>query len=275
MFHHLKQSVRPGDVFFDVPLFEIDDTTGDLRWRLFTPWGRALGFVGNVYFMLTLQEKNPKWRWVGLAGSVVMCFVCKSRLAQVSVVIIPLFTTVFSGLTRPNMLIGLGFTTFLSGIFSPKLIVAFDNFWESFKGARAASTRVRMALKEIAIYRWKTEAPIWGHGVVEKGPHLVEYMPIGSHHTWAGLLFVKGIVGLIALAIPLVFSFVDLLLKSTDVRRPTAKVGLSIVMILFMYTFGENLEILVYLYWPGLLAMGIAFQEEPQSIITTEPDIRQ
>jgi hypothetical protein len=30
-----------------------------------------------------------------------------------------------------------------------------------------------------------------------------------------------------------------------------------------MYTFGENLEILVYLYWPGMLVMGMALQEKP------------
>lgn len=262
----LKAVGGPGNEFFDVPLYEIDGSTGDLRWRLFTPWGPALGFVGNVNFMLALQEKNKKWRRLGLAGSIVMCFVCKSRMAQVCIVVIPLLTNVLSSLTRPRMLIGMGFFSYLAGIFSPSIIVAFENFWEGFKAARAGSTRVRMALKEIAVYRWKTEAPIWGHGVVEEGPHIVEYMPIGSHHSWAGLLFVKGIVGFMALAIPLAFSFFDLLIKSTDSRRPTAKVGLSIVMILFLYTFGENLEILVYLYWPGLLAMGIGCQEKPKAI---------
>jgi hypothetical protein len=86
--------------------------------------------------------------------------------------------------------------------------------WTKFKEARAESTRVRQTLKEIAGYRWKTEAPIWGHGVVEPGPHLVEYMPIGSHHTWYGLLFVKGIVGLFALAVPMALSFLVLLFKA-------------------------------------------------------------
>ncbi|MEA5620186.1 O-antigen ligase domain-containing protein [Cronbergia sp. UHCC 0137] len=259
----LKAVGGPGNEFFDVPLYEVDGSTGDLRWRLFTPWGPALGFVGNVNFMLALQEKNKKWRWLGLVGSVVMCLVCKSRLAQVCIIIIPLLTKALSSLSRPKILIGLGFASYLAGILSPSIIVAFENFWEGFKGARAGSTRVRMALKEIAVYRWKTEAPMWGHGVVEEGPHIVEYMPIGSHHSWAGLLFVKGIVGFMALAIPLAFSFVDLLIKSMDSRRETAKVGLSIVMILFLYTFGENLEILVYLYWQGLLVMGIGFQEKP------------
>jgi hypothetical protein len=58
-------------------------------------------------------------------------------------------------------------------------------------------------------------------------------------------------------------SFVDLLIKSLNPRRPTAKTGLSMVMILFLYTFGENLEILVYLYWQGMVMMGIAFHERP------------
>ncbi|MBU7583562.1 MAG: O-antigen ligase domain-containing protein [Nostoc sp. TH1S01] len=269
----LKAVGGPGNEFFDVPLYEIDGSTGDLRWRLFTPWGPALGFVGNVYFMLALQEKDKKWRWFGLIGAVLMCFVCKSRLAQVCIVLIPLFTTVFSGMNRPKILIGLGFLSYLGGIFSPSIIMAVNNFWESFKAARAGSTRVRMALKRIAIYRWKAEAPIWGHGVVEDGPHLVEHMPIGSHHTWAGLLFVKGIVGFIALAIPMALTFVYLLIKSMDSKCPTAKVGLSIVMILFLYTFGENLEILVYLYWPGLLVMGIGCQEplyEPNQQVLEE-----
>jgi hypothetical protein len=258
----LKAVGGPGNEFFDVPLYEIDGSTGDLRWRLFTPWGPALGFVGNVYFMLALQEKDKKWRTFGLIGAILMCFVCKSRLAQVCIVIIPLLTNVLSGLNRPKILIGLGFVSYLGGIFSPSIILAVNNFWEGFKAARAGSTRVRMALKRIAVYRWQAEAPIWGHGVVEDGPHIVEHMPIGSHHTWAGVLFVKGIVGFIALAIPMATSFGYLLIKSMDSKCPAAKVGLSVVMILFLYTFGENLEILVYLYWPGLLVMGIGCQEK-------------
>lgn len=268
----LKAVGGPGNEFFDVPLYEIDGSTGDLRWRLFTPWGPALGFVGNVYFMLALQEKNKAWRWRGLAGAVLMCFVCKSRLAQLCIVIIPLLTTLLSRFGKPLTMIGMGFASFLGGIFSPVILLALENYWENFKSARAGSTRVRMALKRIAIERWQREAPLWGHGIVEDGPHIVEHMPIGSHHTWAGVLFVKGIVGFMALAIPMAWSFMVLLFKSMDDRCPTAKVGLSIIMILFLYTFGENLEILAYLYWPGLLIIGIAFQENSQNFSRTRTE---
>jgi hypothetical protein len=89
-------------------------------------------------------------------------------------------------------------------------------------------------------------------------------MPIGSHHTWFGLLFIKGLVGFYSLVIPMVLSFVVLLIKSQ--RSQTARVGLGILFTLFLYTFGENLEILAYLYWPGLIVMGIAFKSSVQPI---------
>ncbi len=258
----------PGNEFFDVPLYEIDGSTGDLRWRLFSPWGPALGFVGNINFMICLLEKDKKWKVLGILGSVVMCFVCKSRLAQLCIILIPAITAVVSRLRQPFMLISLGFLSYLGGIFATSILTAISDYWEGFKGARAGSTRVRFALRRIAFHRWETEAPIWGHGVVEAGPHLVEYMAIGSHHTWAGLLFVKGIVGFFALAVPMLATALDLLRRAASSRYQLGSAGLGMIIILFMYTFGENLEILVYLFWPGMLIMGMALQEpkgQPQT----------
>ncbi|MDV2993554.1 MAG: hypothetical protein N4J56_003208 [Chroococcidiopsis sp. SAG 2025] len=56
----------------------------------------------------------------------------------------------------------------------------------------------------MALYKWEKEAPIWGHGATEeKGPIIVASMPIGSHSTWSGLLYVQGLVGFIAFIFPL------------------------------------------------------------------------
>ena len=253
----------PGNEFFDVPLYEIDGSTGDLRWRLFAPWGPALGFVGNINFMICLQEKDRKWKILGIIGSILMCFVCKSRLAQLSIILIPLTTAIIARLRQPFMLITLGVVSYLGGIFATSILTAVSDYWEGFKGARAGSTRVRFALKRIAFHRWETEAPIWGHGVVEGGPHLVEYMAIGSHHTWAGVLFVKVDVGFVALAVPMLVTLLDLLRRAASASYRLGSTGLGVIIILFMYTFGENLEILVYLYWPGMLFMGMALQEKP------------
>lgn len=256
----LKAVGGPGPEFFAFFLYELDPENGKPRWRLFTPWAPALGFVANVYFMFALQEKAKKWRWFGIIGSVLMCQVSSSRLALIALALVPTITWFLSQLARPAMLIGLGFASTITGAIAPSLLQAYNDFQDGFKAARAGSSRVRAALGRIAEYRWETEAPIWGHGVVEPGPHLVEYMPIGSHHSWYGLLYVKGIVGFYALAVPMFLSFVDLLIKAQT--NKVSQVGLSMVFILYLYTFGENLEILAYLFWPGLVILGMAFQKQ-------------
>lgn len=247
-----------GPIFFDVTLYAVD-FDGQIRQRLFTPWGPALGFVANVYFALAMREKNKKWRWYGIIGSIYLSQICKSRLAQVCIISTPIFIFVLSRLIRPYVLMFLGSVSVISGILATNIMNAVATFWTNFKAQRAASSKVRAALKEIAFYRAETEAPIWGHGIVEMGPHLVEFMPIGSHHTWAGLAFVKGMVGFYSLAIPMILGFLFLLVKAQN--NQDAGTGLAILFILFLYTFGENLEILAYLYWPGLIMMGIAFSK--------------
>ena len=254
--------LAPSAIFCDVPLYEVD-FSGEVRQRLFTPWGPALGFVANFYFTLALQEKSRKWKTFGIIGALFLAYVCKSRLALLCIIVTPCFIYFISRLTRPLILGLLGIGSMITGILSPMIINFVDSFWKQFKAARADSSRVRQDLKEIAGYRWRTEAPIWGHGIVEDGPHLVEYMPIGSHHTWYGLLFVKGIVGFFALLIPMVCTFFILLIKSQ--RHEVGKVALSILFILFLYTFGENLEILAYLYWFALIVMGIALKSQKKS----------
>ncbi|BFM39469.1 O-antigen ligase domain-containing protein [Synechocystis sp. LKSZ1] len=252
----------PSDQFFDVSFYEVD-FDGQIRQRLFTPWGPALGFVASTYFILALKEEDRKWRWFGIIGSIYMGYICKSRLALVSLLFTPVFTALLARLGRPAILILLGLGSTLSGIFAPNIVTTIDTVMTKFTEARAASSKVRSILKEIAGHRWETEAPIWGHGVVEAGPHVAEFMPIGSHHTWYGLLFVKGLVGFYSLAIPMVLSFIVLVFKAQ--RSQTARAGLGILFTLFLYTFGENLEILAYLYWPGLIIMGSAFKIRPSA----------
>lgn len=124
----------------------------------------------------------------------------------------------------------------------------------AFKGARADSTRVRETLQLIAGERWRNEAFWFGHGTVHPGAHVVEYMPIGSHHTWWGLLFVKGLVGMLALLVPLVWQTALALLDAA--RHPRGRLPLSIMMTIVLLSFGENVEIEAYMLWPGLLVLG-------------------
>lgn len=255
----LKALGGPGPEFFTLNLYELEPGTGAPRWRFFTPWAPAAGFVANIYFLLALQEKNVRWRIIGITGSIIIVFMSKSRLGIISLASVWAVTWFLTSFGRPVVIYLMGVATFVFGLLAMPLLAFAERMIDAFTQARADSSRVRSALGRIAIDRWSREAPVWGHGVVERGPHMVEYMPIGSHHTWFGLLFVKGIVGLFALALPMLISFLALWQNSFAKTEAgaAARTGLSVILLLFFYTFGENLEILPYLIWPGLIFIGM------------------
>jgi len=83
-------------------------------------------------------------------------------------------------------------------------------------------------------------------------------MPIGSHHTCYGLLFFKGLVGLFALAIPMVLSLIYLFVFSA--YNVQARAAMCMLVVFACYSFFENLEIFAYLYWPALFWLGMTFK---------------
>ncbi|MDO6619571.1 MULTISPECIES: capsular biosynthesis protein [unclassified Shewanella] len=256
----------PGPEFFSVSLYEIDPGSGVPRWRLFTPWAPALGMLGNLYFIFAVQEKDSRWKKWGIAGSLLMVLMSQSRLGLVCYFALIGFFTLFKLVRSPLLYFLLSPLMLLIGVVGEATINKIQISIAAIKAARADSTRVRQALADIAVERWMNEAVIFGHGIVERGPHMVEYMPIGSHHTWYGLLFVKGVVGAVALAIPMLVTFLILLIRLFS--QPMARVGMAILLMLSLYTFGENLEILAYLFWPGLIVLGMTLRaEEPEAVL--------
>ncbi len=260
-----------GAEYYQVFLYGVDGETLKPRLYLFTPWAPALGLVGNIYFFLTSQDPNVKWRWIGRIGAVLMVIGADSRLGTLCLISLPFILMFLVNFIRPSVQIGTGIVSLFSGIFGLQIVTLLKDFKAQFDGQRAGSSRVREVLGEIALYRWKTDAPIWGHGLLEpKGPPVTTRKPIGSHHTWFGLLFAHGIIGFIAFAIPLIWSFVELFIKAQ--RSKTAQVGLGVIMVLILFSFAENLEALIYIYWPALVLLGIALKEKlPSSYKLYEP----
>lgn len=248
----------PGPEFFRVELYSIDETNGNLRWSFFAPWSPAAAFIANISFVFALYDRSRFWKWVGVASCIVISVLSQSRLALVAIPGVVVLLTILCNLTRPLMLGAASLLSTLGFLLATPILSLVEDFSQKFTQARAASSRVRAILRSIALQRWESEAPIFGHGVVERGPHLVEHMPIGSHHSWYGLLFVKGIVGFMALAIPLAWTMLELLAKAQADR--VARCALGVMIIITFYTFGENLEILSYLFWPGLIVIGVAMR---------------
>lgn len=248
----------PGPEYFRVELYSIDDTNGNLRWSFFAPWSPAAAFVANLSLPFAFYERDKMWKWIGIASCVVISVMTQSRLALIAIPGLVLLLAIFGNLTRP-LTLGVGsFITTILILGAGQITSLVEQLSDRFGKARAASTKVRALLRSIALHRWESEAPIFGHGIVERGPHIVEFMPIGSHHSWYGLLYVKGAVGFLALAFPLAWTFIEMVAKSQSDR--TARSALGVVIIITFYTFGENLEILSYLFWPGLVVIGIAMK---------------
>jgi hypothetical protein len=244
----------PGPEFFEVQLYGIGAGDNAARWRFFSPWAPAAGMVASTFIILSLMDRSMPWKSIGVLSTICVCLMSQSRLALIAIIVVPVATWMLVRFARPGVTILMASVLGASGLFFEQLLNIAEMANDRFVSARAASSRVRAALGRIALDRWASEAPWLGHGVVEKGPHLVEYMPIGSHHTWYGLLFVKGIVGFTGLAIPMLSTIVELIAKAQTSRM--ARSGLAMALVLLMYSFGENLEVLAYLYWPGLLLIG-------------------
>jgi len=254
----------PGPEYFSVYLYTFDPSSWTPRWQFYAPWSPFAALLGVIMVLFALEEKNRRWMIVGLLAGILMILASKSRMGLVGLVactiaprLMPLILRgwvwhVTAGVTASLAVVGSTLASFAQEAVS------------AFKGARADSTRVRETLQRIASERWQNEALWFGHGTVHPGSHAVEYMPIGSHHTWYGLLFVKGLVGFAALLAPLVWHVAFGMLDAA--RHPRGRLPLGILMTIVLLSFGENVEIQAYMLWPGLMLLGVHLREVAQAM---------
>ena len=261
----LERITQNGPIYYNVVLYfkEFDYWEG-FRLTLFAPWSPALALLGIMYFFFALQEKNKIWRCIGILTSLLMAYMTASRTAIICLPVVIILVWFLTNFYRPSIQIISSISCFIFGILSSFIIELIRNLQNTFIGSRQASSRVRDILARIGLERFK-EAPIWGHGQFEPGFKGTANMPIGSHHTWIGLLFVKGLIGFFAFLIPMICSFVYLVIKAQ--KNVDAKVSLAFLLTLIIFTFTDNQELLAYLYYPGLIVMGISFKQEKQTLI--------
>ncbi len=249
----------PGPEYFSVYFFTYDPASWTPRWQFYAPWSPFAALLGVVMVLFALEERSLKWRSIGVIAGTVMILASKSRMGLVGLVACTVGPRMMPLILRSWMWqIVAGLTASLA-VVGPALWDGINQAISAFKNARADSTRVRETLQRIAGERWFNDAFWFGHGRVQPGPHLVEYMPIGSHHTWWGLLFVKGVVGMVALLLPFVWQTGLALIDAA--RHPRGRLPLGMMMTLTLLSFGENIEIEAYLLWPGLVVLGIHARE--------------
>ena len=249
-----------GKLFYTVHIlgtvFDVDTT----RFVMNAPWSPALGLLGNIYFFLCLQEKVKLLKILGLIGAAALVALSLSRTAIVCLPSIFLIYLVMSRLINEYFLIATGFVSFIGAVFISELILLKEDFISGVRGYRQGSSKARDTLQQLALDGWQ-EAVIWGHGTfAESGPALVSGLGIGSHHTWYGLLFMHGLVGATALALAFLCTIAALVMKLG--HSSYAALGISILLILLVFSFSENIDSLAYLYWPGLVVLGMALNQD-------------
>lgn len=240
---------------------------GFKRLVLLAPWPTPFGLVANIYFFIIKQESNQKLRFCGMIATVMMIVLSGSRLALLCLIFTLFLVWFLTNFARPWLHVGIGISCYLVGIWPNVLLSFFGSFKSWFDELRAGagdSTNARSIMVRVGIERWQNEAFFWGHTPMAQDniPKPLVPTPIGSHHTWVGLLFDHGLIGCLAFAIAMGWSFIDLLIKAQT--SESAKMGLGILIILTIFTFGEPIPTYSYLLWPGFLFLGILFKETKQ-----------
>ncbi|AFY65463.1 O-antigen ligase [Geitlerinema sp. PCC 7407] len=254
--------------FYHVSFYVMEGSTA--RMKLFAPWPPALAFAGSVLLFLCWRERNQLLRFLGMFGSALMMWTSASRMGQVCLVAVPVLQFLLANVSRPWVQIGLGAGAFGGGLFSAQLYQAAKDFKAQLDGQRASSSHVREVLGELALYKWH-DAPIWGHGLLEsEGPEVVARMPIGSHHTWLGLLFAHGLVGFLGMGFSFAVGYITLIWKSQ--KSELAETALAVLLVMTLFSLGENLETLAYIYWPGLVVLGMGMAVQPGSERVQTPE---
>lgn len=249
----------PGPEYFTVYFFTYDPASMTPRWQFYAPWSPFAALLGVLMVLFALEEKDRKWMLAGLAAGLLMILASKSRMGLVGLVACTIAPRMMPLILRGWAWHATAALTASMAVLGTAIVAMAQDAVAIFKGARADSTRVRETLQRIAKERWENDAVWFGHGTVHPGAHIVEYMPIGSHHTWFGLLFVKGLVGFLAFLIPLVWH--TLFAMYDAARHPRGRLPMGILMTMVLLSFGENIEIQAYMLWPALILLGVHLRE--------------
>jgi O-Antigen ligase len=260
--HYVSPFYKFGGLFnyYTVTIGNLVDVN-EWRLQMIAPWAPAMGLVGNIYFFLTMQETDKKWRYLGMLGAIVIILSTFSRTAIIGLPLVYIFGFVIDRIRNPITFLLTGIAAFCVTIFVDPILDTAREFISVFKKFRQGSTTAREDLQFLAVEAWKRDAPIWGHGSFSKyGSKFTGGHSIASDNTLYGVLFQLGIIGGLSLAVAFLSIFIELIQKNIGHRY--TKTGLEILSVFSIFLLTENLEASAYLYWPGLVMLGILLRGE-------------
>jgi uncharacterized membrane protein YhaH (DUF805 family) len=239
---HLRMIFYQSDALLD---------TRTIRLTLFYPWATGLALAGATALLVGTGDRLRGWRVVAAIAGTVAVLLSYSRSAVLSLAV-ALVILGFLRLSGPRqaiaaLLAGLAINVALLAGFDP--IETAREVQAEFTNLRPGSSLARALIYELSWAHF-LDRPILGHGWMS-GPvaRWLPTMPLGSHSSFYGVLYLGGIVTFAALCLAYLATLAVAALRLRD-RGRDAPVALVLLLLLGVVAVGEGINVLV----PSLLA---------------------
>lgn len=222
-----------------------------MRLTLFYPWATALALAGATALLVGTADRLRPWRLLAAAAGIVAVLLSYSRSAVLCLTgaLLVLAFLRLSGVGRAAVLLaaGLALNLALLGGFDP--VETARSVQEGFTNVRAGSSAARALVYELSWAHF-FDRPILGHGWMS--PPVARWlssMPMGSHSSFYGVLYLGGIATFAVLCLAYVGTLAAAVLRLRD-RPREGPVAFVLLLLMGVVAAGESINILV----PSLLA---------------------
>lgn len=222
-----------------------------MRLTLFYPWATGLALGGATALLVGTGDRLRGWRIVAAIAGSVAVLLSYSRAAILSLAAAILILA-FLRLSRARQAVA----ALLAGVVvNAALLAGFDpvetvrDVQAEFTNLRPGSSFARAVVYELSWAHFLNR-PILGHGWMS-GPVAtwLPSMPLGSHSSFYGVLYVGGVVTFAALCTAYLTTLAIAAMRLRD-RGRDGPVALVLLLLLGVISIGEGINVLV----PSLLA---------------------
>ena len=243
------------------------------RSMLYMPDPPIPGICGLLCFFICLGESNPRLRQFAIAGSLSALFISHSRLAWIcfplAIVVYISFRSFFA---RQVSLWLFSLAALLSSLWEMTLTALLNKPLEIFHSARPESSRDREFVIRKTMEAWQ-ESPWIGWGVPQETADWHIYkVTLGSFSTYAGVLYLHGIIGFIVFITALALTLGSFW-QSAVRGNSLGKKAFATLLALFIFIQGLPLSWITVYIWFFFLWIGailVEIQEFSPSISAWE-----
>jgi O-antigen ligase len=231
------------------------------RSALYMPDPPIPGICGLLCFFICLGESNPRLRQFSLAGSLSALIFSHSRLAWVCLPLAILVNVSFrSFFARQVSLWLFSLTALLSSLWELTLPALLNKPLDVFHSARPESSKDREFVVRKTLEAWQ-ESPWLGWGIPQGAAKWYTYeVTLGSFSTYAAVLYLHGIIGLIVFIVALGLTLGNFWQPAVE-GNSLCKKAFATLLALYVFIQGLPLSWITVYIWFFFLWLGAILAE--------------